>query len=49
MSDRLLGIIQRIVSEEYSEADIVALRQALECGEGRALSQLGKYSCSHSS
>lgn len=43
MSDRLLNIIQRIASGESSEADIVALRQALEHGEGRALSQLGKY------
>ena len=43
MGDRLLDIIQCIASGEYSEADIAALRQALQRGEGQALLQLDKY------
>ncbi|MEO0826688.1 MAG: NACHT domain-containing protein, partial [Cyanobacteria bacterium J06642_9] len=43
MRDLLLNIIQRIASDDASEADIEVLRQALRSEEGRSRLQLGKY------
>lgn len=43
MTDSLSDILERIASDEYSEADITALQQALQGEERRTLLQLGKY------
>ena len=41
--EQLLAIVDRIVSGDYSEADIEVLRQALSNERERSLLQLGKY------